>query len=160
MLHYITHQNFNNDGHTNFDMMTKPIPIITFYRNPPDTHRNTWNHYTLYINIFNSIHENNTHTTKWRCIRCYLNQIKSLTSLISTRDTLTFIAAQLTLKKNHKMYVHIYLKGLTKNGNATNYNRLTIQIILLQIQLVRGHELCLALLFETTELHFSLDITN
>lgn len=44
------------------------------------------------------------------------------------------------------------LDKLFKNciENATIYNRITFQIILLQIQLVRGPELSLALLFETT----------
>lgn len=36
-----THQNFNNDMHTNFYVMTNPIPIITFYRNPPEIHWET-----------------------------------------------------------------------------------------------------------------------
>lgn len=30
-----THQNFNKDMHTDFDVMTDPIPIISFYRDPP-----------------------------------------------------------------------------------------------------------------------------
>jgi hypothetical protein len=36
-----THQNFNNDMHANFNVMTNPIPVITFYRNPPEIHWDT-----------------------------------------------------------------------------------------------------------------------
>ena len=32
-----THQNFNYDMHTNFYVMANPIPIITLYRDPPET---------------------------------------------------------------------------------------------------------------------------
>lgn len=32
-----THQNFNYDMHTNFYVMANPIPVITLYRDPPET---------------------------------------------------------------------------------------------------------------------------
>lgn len=33
----MTYQNFNNDMHANFDVMANPIPVITFYRDPPES---------------------------------------------------------------------------------------------------------------------------
>lgn len=33
------HQNFNNDMHADFYVMTDPVPIIAFNRDPPETQR-------------------------------------------------------------------------------------------------------------------------
>lgn len=38
----VTYQNLNNDGHTNFNVMAEPVPVITSYRDPPEMHWDIW----------------------------------------------------------------------------------------------------------------------